>query len=82
MPRARLWALPSMRTLCGLVFVGFGIFVALATWLQTLLQPSGVSETAAGGLLVAMVIAGVIGCAVLPPLVAAAASNAISCVPR
>jgi predicted MFS family arabinose efflux permease len=65
-----LWALPSMRTLCGLVFVGFGIFVALATWLQTLLQPSGVSETAAGALLVAMVIAGVIGCAVLPPLVA------------
>jgi predicted MFS family arabinose efflux permease len=65
-----LCALPSMRTLCGLVFVGFGIFVALATWLQTLLQPSGVSETAAGALLVAMVVAGVVGCAVLPPLVA------------
>jgi cyanate permease len=59
-----------MRTLCGLVFLGFGIFVALATWLQTLLHPSGVSETAAGGLLVGMVIAGIIGCAVLPPLVA------------
>jgi predicted MFS family arabinose efflux permease len=64
-----LWALPSMCTLCGLVFVGFGIFVALATWLQTLLHPSGVSETAAGGLLVGMVIAGILGCAVLPPLV-------------
>ena len=65
-----LWALPPMRTLCGLVFLGFGIFVALATWLQTLLQPSGVSETAAGALLVGMVIAGIVGCAVLPPLVA------------
>lgn len=65
-----LWALPSMRILCGLVFVGFGIFVALATWLQTLLAPAGVSETAAGVLLVGMVIAGVIGCAVLPALVA------------
>jgi predicted MFS family arabinose efflux permease len=65
-----LWTLPAMRTLCGLVFVGFGIFVALATWLQTLLQPSGVSETAAGALLVGMVVAGVLGCAVLPPLVA------------
>jgi predicted MFS family arabinose efflux permease len=63
----RLWALPSMRTLCGLVFVGFGVFVALATWLQTLLAPSGVSETAAGALLVGMVLAGVIGCAVLAP---------------
>jgi predicted MFS family arabinose efflux permease len=65
-----LWALPPMRTLCGLVFIGFGIFVALATWLQTLLHPAGVSEKAAGGLLVGMVIAGVLGCAVLPPLVA------------
>lgn len=65
-----LWEVPSMRTLCGLVFLGFGIFVALATWLQTLLHPSGVSEAASGGLLVGMVIAGVIGCAVLPPLVA------------
>ena len=64
-----LWALPPMRTLCGLVFVGFGIFVALATWLQTLLHPAGVSETAAGGLLVGMVLAGIVGCAVLPPLV-------------
>jgi predicted MFS family arabinose efflux permease len=65
-----LWALPPIRTLCGLVFVGFGIFVALATWLQTLLAPAGVSETAAGGLLVAMVLAGTVACAVLPPLVA------------
>jgi len=65
-----LWDLRSMRTLCGLVFLGFGIFVALATWLQTLLHPSGVSEAASGGLLVGMMIAGVVGCAVLPPLVA------------
>ncbi len=65
-----LWKLAPMRTLCGLVFVGFGIFVAIATWLQTLLHPSGVSETTAGGLLVGMVIAGILGCAVLPPLIA------------
>ena len=66
-----LWALPTMRTLCGLVFIGFGVFVALATWLQTLLAPDGVSETAAGLLLVGMVIAGVIGCAALAPAVVA-----------
>jgi predicted MFS family arabinose efflux permease len=65
----RLWAEPQMRTLCGLVFLGFGIFVALATWLQTLLQPSHVSDTTAGVLLVGTIIAGVVGCAVLPPLV-------------
>ena len=65
-----LWALAPMRTMCGLVFLGFGIFVALATWLQTLLAPSHVSETEAGVLLVGMVIAGIVGCAVLPPLIA------------
>ncbi len=65
-----LWRLEPMRIQCGLVFLGFGIFVALATWLQTLLQPAHVSETTAGVLLVGMVIAGIAGCAALPPLVA------------
>jgi predicted MFS family arabinose efflux permease len=65
-----LWTLPPMRILSGLVFIGFGIFVALATWLQTLLHPEGISETTAGGLLVGMMIAGILGCAALPALVA------------
>jgi predicted MFS family arabinose efflux permease len=64
-----LWRLGEMRVLCGLVAIGFGVFVALATWLQQLLEPIGVSEKQAGGLLVAMVLAGVVGCAVFPPLV-------------
>ena len=61
-----LWRIPAIRLLGGLVFIGFGIFVALATWLQSLLEPQGVSEAAAGGLLVGMVLAGTIGCAVIP----------------
>jgi predicted MFS family arabinose efflux permease len=65
-----LWSLPIMRVLCRLVFVGFGIFIALATWLQTLVHPSGISEATAGGLLVGMVAAGTIGCAVIPHAVA------------
>lgn len=65
-----LWASEQMRTLCGLVFVGFGVFVALATWLQALLEPDGVSDATAGALLVAMILAGVAGCALSPALVA------------
>jgi len=65
-----LWALPAMRTLCGLAFVGFGVFVAIATWLQTLFHPAGISEQSAGFLLLGMVVAGIAGCALLPPLVA------------
>jgi predicted MFS family arabinose efflux permease len=64
-----LWALPAMRTLWGLAFVGFGVFVAIATWLQTLLHPSGISEQGAGVLLVGMVVTGIAGCALLPPFV-------------
>jgi predicted MFS family arabinose efflux permease len=64
-----LWSMSSMKLLCGLSFLGFGVFVALSTWLQALLHPSHISETAAGVLLVVMILAGVIGCAVLPPLI-------------
>lgn len=64
-----LWSLGQIRTLCALVFIGFGVFVAIATWLQTLLHPSGVSESEAGALLVGMVLAGIVGCAALPPLI-------------
>jgi cyanate permease len=64
-----LWRMREVRLLCGLVAIGFGVFVALATWLQQLLEPIGVSEKQAGGLLVAMVLAGIVGCAAFPPLV-------------
>jgi predicted MFS family arabinose efflux permease len=64
-----LWKMPEIRTLCMLAFLGFGAFVALSTWLQTLLHPAGVSETVAGALLVGMILAGVVGCALIPPLV-------------
>jgi predicted MFS family arabinose efflux permease len=65
-----VWTDGYLRRLTGLVCVGFGVFVALTTWLQTLLEPAGVSETAAGYLLLAMVVAGVGGSALLPPLIA------------
>jgi predicted MFS family arabinose efflux permease len=65
-----VWADPVMRTLTGLVLAGFGVFVAMSTWLQALLKPAGVSSSDAGALLVEMVLAGVAGSAILPPIVA------------
>jgi predicted MFS family arabinose efflux permease len=67
---ARLWRIAPLRDLCGLMLLGFGIFVALATWLQTLLHPDHVSDTTAGVLLLVMLVAGVAGCAALPTRVA------------
>ncbi len=69
-PLREVWADRYLRRLIGLVCVGFGVFIALTTWLQALLKPAGVSDNAAGYLLLAMVVAGVVGSAVLPPLVA------------
>jgi len=67
-----VWDDPFMRTLCALAFVGFGIFIALTTWLQGLLEPFGVSDDTAGAMLAAAVVAGIVTTAWLP---AAAARN-------
>jgi len=59
---------PVLRRLCALVFVPFGVFVSLTTFAQPLLEPAGVAESTAGLILVANVVAGVVGCAVVPVL--------------
>jgi predicted MFS family arabinose efflux permease len=64
-----VWAERNVRVLSGLLFLGFGVFIALTTWLQALLHNYRVSSTTAGTMLVGMVLAGAIGAGVLPPLV-------------
>jgi predicted MFS family arabinose efflux permease len=59
-------AWPRIKRLCGVAFLGFGVFVALTTWLQTLLEPAGIEDTTAGWLLAAMVLAGVVTSALAP----------------
>jgi predicted MFS family arabinose efflux permease len=61
-----LFADRTTRSLGGLVFVGFGVFIALTTWLEPLLKPAGVSTATAGTLLAVLVLAGIVGSAVLP----------------
>jgi predicted MFS family arabinose efflux permease len=65
-----IWRDPLVRRVTAVAFLGFGIFVALTTWLQALLEPAGVSDSEAGWLLALMVLAGVAGAATLPPAVA------------
>ncbi|HLI39796.1 MAG TPA: MFS transporter [Streptosporangiaceae bacterium] len=60
-----------IRLLCVLAFLAFGVFIAVTTWLQALLRPAGVTPAAAGVLLAILVVAGVVGSAVLPGAVAA-----------
>ena len=72
-----MWQDRTLRTLAWLAFAGFGLFVALATWLQSLLSPRGVSDHQTSALLAAMVIAGVISCAILPTMVARRGQEAL-----
>ena len=65
-----VWAIPLSKTLAQLAFVGVGVFVALSTYLQPILSHDGISSTAAGLMLAAMLGAGVVGCGVFPPPVA------------
>lgn len=55
-----------LRRLCAVVIIPMGTFIALATYAQPLLEPAGVSESSAGLILAFTMIAGVIGCAVVP----------------
>jgi predicted MFS family arabinose efflux permease len=54
-----------MWTLAALVFIGMGVYNALATWLQPILEPFGAGD-AAGLLIAVLTFAGIVGAAVLP----------------
>jgi predicted MFS family arabinose efflux permease len=62
------WGDPFLRRLCVLVFLPFGMFIALSTFAQPLLEPDGVSGSTASLMLLVNVVAGVAGCAVIPVL--------------
>jgi predicted MFS family arabinose efflux permease len=58
-----------MWLLAGLLFVGMGVFNAVATWLQAILDHFGRGD-AAGYLIAIMTLAGILGAATLPQAVA------------
>lgn len=85
------WGDPFLRRLCVLVFFPFGMFIALTTFAQPLLEPAGVSGSTASLILLVNVVAGVAGSAIipvlaarrriqLPVLVAGVATAAVGCV--
>jgi predicted MFS family arabinose efflux permease len=56
--------------LAGLLFIGMGVFNALATWLDPILNRLGYGQ-AASSLITLITVSGMIGAAVLPPVAAA-----------
>ncbi len=63
------WGDSLIRRLCVLAIFPFGVFVALSTFSQALLEPAGVSGGTASVILLVNVVAGVLGCAVIPIIV-------------
>jgi predicted MFS family arabinose efflux permease len=61
----RTWTDPVLRRIAWLAFLGFGVFIALITWLQALLEPRGVSESAAATIITVAVAVGAVGSAVV-----------------
>jgi predicted MFS family arabinose efflux permease len=55
-----------LRRLCAVVAIPMGTFMGLATYAQPLLEPAGVSNSSAGLILAFTMIAGVIGCVLVP----------------
>jgi predicted MFS family arabinose efflux permease len=66
---AAVWGDPLIRRLCVLALFPFGVFVAMSTFAQALLEPAGVSGGTASTILLVTVIAGVLGSALIPILV-------------
>jgi predicted MFS family arabinose efflux permease len=64
------WGDPLIRRLCVLAIFPFGVFVAMSTFAQALLEPAGVSGGTASTILLVQVVAGVLGSATIPILVA------------
>jgi predicted MFS family arabinose efflux permease len=60
---------PLMWRLGGLLFIGVGVFNAVATWLETILSDLG-HPGVAGTLIAVMTVAGIAGAAVLPGMAA------------
>jgi predicted MFS family arabinose efflux permease len=58
-----------MWLLAGLVFIGMGVYNAVATWLQPVLANFG-EGGAAGNLIAVLTAGGIVGAALLPPIVA------------
>jgi predicted MFS family arabinose efflux permease len=66
---AAAWGDLLIRRLCVLAIFPFGVFVAMSTFAQALLEPAGVSGGTASTILLLQVIAGVVGSATIPILV-------------
>ena len=59
---------PSFRIYLAITFVGMGIFNGLSTWLEPIIRPRGFTPDDAGTLGALMLVGGVLGAVIAPPI--------------
>jgi MFS family permease len=63
-----IFKLRDMILLIILFFIGLGIFNAITTWIEQMIAPRGFDEIQAGTLGALLMVGGIVGCIILPPL--------------
>lgn len=63
-----IFKLRDMILLITLFFIGLGIFNAITTWIEQMIAPRGFDEVQAGTLGALLMVGGIVGCLILPPL--------------
>jgi MFS family permease len=64
----KIFGLYDFRLLCVILFIGNGAFVGVLQLIDRILKPKGISQDTAGYIGAVMVLAGVVGCVVIPSL--------------
>lgn len=64
----KIFSLYNFRLLCVLLFLGNGAFIGLLQLLEKILKPKGISSGTAGNIGAVIVLAGIVGCVVLPSI--------------
>ncbi|MCJ7652326.1 MAG: MFS transporter [Actinobacteria bacterium] len=64
----KIFSLYNFRLLCILILVGNGAFIGILQLLEKILKPKGIGTNTAGNIGAVMVLAGVIGCIVIPSI--------------
>jgi MFS family permease len=62
------FSVPSFRIYLVVSFLGMGVFNGLATWVEPIIRPRGFSPGDAGTLGALMLVGGVLGAVVIPPI--------------
>lgn len=62
------FSVPSFNLYLAVSFVGIGIFNGVATWIEAIVRPRGIGSEQAGLLGALMLVSGVLGAVILPPL--------------